>query len=448
MQTNKTNILIVTIISICLMACQEFLDSKPRLDLEVPESLDELLALLSAEQRMNQGALIDIIASDDFYHTREFIESQDNPLYFNAYKRLLTPDMYADAIQPEWTTLYTQIYTANFCLQQLELTTRTAENGSDWDFVKGFALFTRAYAYSELLKVFAAKPSPQTELQISIPLVLKADINTIEEFAPLGKVYSQIFMDLEEAAPLLPDTPGIRTRGSKSAVHALAARVYLSMNEFTKALKHIDESLKIDNTLMDFNSLNPALNFPVGLGSPEYVYYKFSGTYSQLNSNPEARIDTLLYRSYEENDLRKTVYFFINPAGNINFKGQFTGRSNYFTGLSVSESLLIKAECEARLGNMEAAFETLNTLLESRYMSGTFEPFNPSDFEDPLGFILWERRKELLFRGLRWSDLKRYLGDRKEFFPLKRVLDNQIIEMDRSPEAFVFPIPQEEFTNR
>lgn len=245
MKTNILNLIVISALSCLLFSCDDFLDSKPRLELEVPENLDELRALLSNEQRMNEGAVIDMIASDDFYHTKDFIDSQDNPLYFNAYKRFLTPDMYGDAIQPEWTILYSQIYTSNFCLQQINNIPRTSGNAIEWDQVKGIALFKRAYAYSELLKIFAPILTEQTSGVESIPLVLIADINSIESFTTLEKIYEQLFIDLLEAEPLLNDIPDIRTRASKSSVYALKARVYLSINEFEKALREIDKSLAI-----------------------------------------------------------------------------------------------------------------------------------------------------------------------------------------------------------
>ncbi|GAB2612152.1 RagB/SusD family nutrient uptake outer membrane protein [Belliella aquatica] len=430
-------------------SCDDFLDKKPNLSLEIPESLDELEALMSAENQINQGGVSDILASDDFFHTEQALQTESNEQYVNTYLRNFIPEMYGDRIMPEWTIYYGKIYVANFCLQQIDNINRTQTNASQFDRIKGNAFFLRAYAYSELLKIFTPQYSEARLDESSIPLVLDTDINTIKDFAPLGLIYTQIFEDLDQAEILLPTIPEIRTRGSKSGVNALKARVYLTMKAYDKALDAVEKSLAIDNQLIDFNTLNPGLNLPiVPVGNQEIIFYYISGTYRLLSYNPECRVNLDLYYNYDENDLRKRIYFFRNSAGNINYKGHFTGRTNFFTGLSVSENLLIKAECAARLGDMEKAFDALNELLSSRFSTEEFIPISASEFNDPLGKILLERRKELVFRGRRWSDLKRFLGERQEDFPLTRLLGDTLIEMDESPEAFVFPIPLEENTNR
>src|SRR5690606_39919502 len=98
-----------------------------------------------------------------------------------------------------------------------------------------------------------------------------------------------------------------------------------------------------------------------------------------------------------------------NGNGSYGFKGGYTGASNnaFFVGLTTSELLLIQAECYARANHIDLALEALNRLLEHRYERETFVPYSAIDQEDCIKLVLAERRKELLFRGVRWSDLKR-----------------------------------------
>src|SRR5690606_36483702 len=66
----------------------------------------------------------------------------------------------------------------------------------------------------------------------------------------------------------------------------------------------------------------------------------------------------------------------------------------------------------------------LNRLLETRWQVGTYVPFHADNQEDALRSILGERRKELIFRGVRWSDLRRLNRDERFSTTLIRVIDD------------------------
>jgi hypothetical protein len=68
---------------------------------------------------------------------------------------------------------------------------------------------------------------------------------------------------------------------------------------------------------------------------------------------------------------------------------------------------LIRAEAYARQNKTDLALADLNLLLSKRFKSGQFTPITNTDAKQALKLILMERRKELMFRTLRWSDLKR-----------------------------------------
>jgi hypothetical protein len=72
---------------------------------------------------------------------------------------------------------------------------------------------------------------------------------------------------------------------------------------------------------------------------------------------------------------------------------------------------LTRAECYARTGDKDKAMDDLNKLLENRWYTGTYTYQTAATSDEALTKVLEERRKELLMRGLRWSDLRRLNKD-------------------------------------
>src|SRR5690606_30449669 len=129
------------------------------------------------------------------------------------------------------------------------------------------------------------------------------------------------------------------------------------------------------------------------------------------NLRASTLIDTSLIEEYHEDDKRRTVFFAQNTEGKW-MKQRFNNLVNLcFAGLDADEQILIRAECYARNGQVRLALDDLNYLLVNRFIENGYAPYESTDKEEALHWILTERRKELVFRGLRWSDLKRLNRD-------------------------------------
>ncbi len=63
----------------------------------------------------------------------------------------------------------------------------------------------------------------------------------------------------------------------------------------------------------------------------------------------------------------------------------------------------------------------LNTLLIKRWAAGTFIPVTADNVEEALSIILAERRKELVFRGRRWLDIKRLNKEGKNIVLMRNI---------------------------
>ncbi|MHB1921118.1 MAG: RagB/SusD family nutrient uptake outer membrane protein, partial [Chitinophagaceae bacterium] len=235
-----------------------------------------------------------------------------------------------------------------------------------WDNAKGSALFYRAFSFYQLAQVFAPpfqKSSSTTDL--GIPLRMQADVNEKIHRATLQQTYDQIISDLQAAQPLLPVTPLYKTRPSKPAVFALLARVYQTMQNYGQAFLYSDSCLQLDPTLMDYNSLDSSATYPIQRFNPEVIFENTIISNLILNI-AFGRIDSTLYQSFSGNDLRKSIFFeTLDTLGGHEFRGTYSGTPGYFfAGLATDEMYLIRAECFARMGNVPAAMNDLNTLLQ------------------------------------------------------------------------------------
>ena len=153
-----------------------------------------------------------------------------------------------------------------------------------------------------------------------------------------------------------------------------------------------------------------------------------------------AIVDTLLYRSYSVNDLRKTVFYENNGKTWKGSYNTYQGPPSIFDGLSTNEIYLIRAESRIRNGNLSGGLDFLNTLLRKRYKTGSFTDLTAATAADALNLVLIERRKELPFRGLRWTDLRR-LNREGANITLKRILSGVSYTLPPNDPRWVLLIP-------
>jgi hypothetical protein len=100
---------------------------------------------------------------------------------------------------------------------------------------------------------------------------------------------------------------------------------------------------------------------------------------------------------------------------------------------------LIRAEASARTNNVNAAMNDLNKLLESRYIYGQFVPLTASSGAEALSMVLLERKKSLIRRGLRWTDIRRLNNESPNSIHAQRNVDNQTYPLPQKPYLLLLP---------
>lgn len=423
---------------------KDWVDAKPDKALVVPTSIVDLQAIVDNDMIMNSGyAAYSDIGSDDYYVSFPNWQSASNAQERNAY--IWNAEIFANEPSFDWINLYQRVFYCNVALEGIAKIKPDANELASWNNVKGSALFFRAFTFFEIAQLFAPVYNSATAAtDPGIVLKLNPDVNEPVTRASVKNSYDKIVEDLIQAKSLLPVTPTYKTRPSQPAVSALLSRVYLSMGRYQDALIESNNCLQQYNTLIDYNTLTLTAARPFALFNAEVILHTTMAAYSILQLSSRAKVDTLLYRSYDDNDLRKRAFFTVSAPNNIVFKGNYSGGIARFGGISVNEVLLNRAEANARTGQTQAAMNDLNALLSKRWRSGFYTTITASDANDALQIIARERKKELLFRGLRWNDLRRFNRDNNLAVTITRNLNGTIYQLPPNDRKYVYPIPPDE----
>ncbi|WEK37545.1 MAG: RagB/SusD family nutrient uptake outer membrane protein [Candidatus Pseudobacter hemicellulosilyticus] len=429
-------------------ACKKsFLDKKPNNNLSIPNTLASLQAMLDNQDIMKSGPSLGELSTDDYQMDYTEWNNQSSVYTRNLY--VWAPDIFEGTIDDyvkDYKVPYTAILTANIVLDQLGTIQRTTENQTEWDKIKGSALFLRAFIEHQLAEVFALPYDESADSSVlGIVLRRTSNVNVSSVRATLVNTYKQILQDAQEAANLMPEEFPARNlnRGSKVAALALVARVNLAMRRYEAAGLAADQALSIKSSLIDYNTLDTTVAMPFTRYNVENIFYAQMVDCDPLiyvSYSTGYSVDTLLYRSYAKNDLRKSLFYQWN--GNYINRKRFYSEAITFNGLATDELYLIRAESFARAGNLSAAMNDLNALMQTRWVHGTFVPYTAASAVEALSLILMERRKELTGRGIRWSDIRR-LNKEGYNITLKRVLNGKEYLLPPNDRRYALPFPPE-----
>jgi starch-binding outer membrane protein, SusD/RagB family len=454
-KNRESIILYLFIVSLALYSgCKKWLEKPQNNQLAIPVSLTELQALLDDKENLNDNSTPSMLeaSADDYF----LLQSEYNVL--SAIHSRIAPynwDMDPYNNENDWKSCYYPVYVANLCLQQIEKIQKTYLNASAWNNIKGSAHFLRAYFFLELVWTYSKAYDKATSKEdLGIALRLTSDINEKSVRANLEQSYQQIISDAKAAIDLLPDRSIHSLRPSKVAAYGLLARTFLSMRDYENAYRYSDLALGIYDKLINYNNDSDIIG-DFTLRTPPFLKYnKEIIFYTMMNSiHPSylpsyAKIDSLLYATYDSIDLRKEAFFFLDNKYCF-FKGTYAfSQQDQFSGIATDELWLIRAECLARIGgadkkgDKDGALNDLNTLLRNRYKQAKFVPVSAINADEALAIILLERRKELLMRGLRWADLKR-LNKEGANKTITRMINGQIVILPPNDNRYAQPLPNE-----
>lgn len=328
-----------------------------------------------------------------------------------------------------WNDLYKRIGVCNMVISLIdEQPERKAGDAMEKERIKGEAYFLRGAYYFLLVNLYGKPYVPATaDSDLGVPVKLTEFIEDIEfERVSLNAVYAQVLNDLENAEHFLAG------KSRKSIYHAnltatnlLQSRVYLYMQNWSKAAEYAGKVLKAQSSLLDLSTKEPGDDC-LYKDSPETIFSMGGYTIASAFADnigwlsydevpPTYLVSKDMRQLYEADDLRKPLYIGEAEqfgASNVFRKvnGQKSKLNNYCTVsssflLRTPEAYLTYAEAMAFDGNENEARKTLDSFLKTRMESSSAVTESGNDLID---LIRNERAREFLLEGHRWFDLRRY----------------------------------------
>ncbi len=453
-----------------LSGCNEkkFLDVLPR-GTVIAKTANDFRALLDAADNekfqyslTQTGGMADILSDDVSLDSASWNLWQNQLGHFRGLFTFENVVWDNDQLEEDrnWKIPYYINSTTTIVLEEIE---KVTDNIALKNQLIAEAKVHRAYAYLTLVNTYAKAYNPATaSTDPGVPIITKP-----AELPPLirnsvGEVYEYILNDLLSAIESLPENAdNYKHRPTKVSAYAILARTYLYMGDFENARLYSDKSLQIHNFLYDFNTeftgAYPYYNKFNGLShntDQEIILHKTSikglRTYQYMIIDPGSFNEiypgyTLNGTTYTNNDLRRTLWFYgWNASVNslsfpyLKYYGNFPtyrykvdgnlSDAAYNQPITTGEMFVTRAEANARLGNLQAALDDINTLAEKRHKTGTYVQLTLAGLgnnqENVIEESLNERRRELYGKDLRLFDIKRlhmpvihYLGSMKISVP-------------------------------
>ena len=438
--------------SLALGCGKEFLDIKRDSNQVVPTNIKDYLAILNRREILENHRILSFIGTDEYYYeTYSDLVARSNFTPF--HRRAYTWDreiFEVDEQLRDWNKCYENIMYANLALDVEKLQPKPDEE-MEWKRTVVAARFHRAWKFYQLAQQFC---EPYTENSSStglgLPLRTDYDVSVKYSRSSLKEVYDLILDDLHKAEEIgLESELNIYLPG-KLAVKAFLARVYLQIGNYERAEHYAVSVLGEKSDLVDYNGLTKTLSSyydsqfnTLGKNNPAIIFYSFQSVDGIISET--MKMDTTFVKSFQEEDLRKKIYFFDREDGSKLYVGGY-GVSRMFTGLSTEEMMLIRAECLVRRGEHQHAKDALQPLLKARFENATVS-IEIDERDDVLGWVLAERKKELYMRGILWDDARR-LNAKGEFqTTFKRNLDGEEYVLPPNDKRWTWPIPINEIIN-
>ncbi|MCX2584447.1 RagB/SusD family nutrient uptake outer membrane protein [Pedobacter sp. MR22-3] len=307
--------------------------------------------------------------------------------------------------------------------------------------LKAEAMAQRAFTNFQLVNYFTRPYNASTAgSDPGFPIIKTADITvaTFDRGTVQGN-YDFMISDLTEAIANLPVQSAVQTRISKGAAEAMLGKIYLFMGKYNEALTMLNKAftdmaaMKTPPTLYDYNVTmasggsflpidpyyGPNSPFTNASDTKESLWavFTYAGTYGG-NQFPTdfLTIPSKTIGLFSANDWRLKFYSNLRSDQKTEIPGGRLQRTNLKfirIGVELPDLILLRAEAEARTGNLSGAVADVTTLRTHRIPAA--EAAVPASVTTDnvalVKFIIEERIREFAVEGHHWFDMRRLSTD-------------------------------------
>lgn len=457
-QKSVMSVLALSIV-LSLGSCEKYVDIKTQGQL-TPGTIENYRYLLNNTQVFEAAPSISDMASDDLEiqdgsaQQLSLASSDYNGYYRRAYQ--WSAEIYPIDNQyhkdDSWGGLYNSIAYANTVIS--EVPDASDGTSADKEQLIAEAKIHRASAYLMLVNTYSKPYQQETaNTDLGVPLVLRPSTEQPLNRGTVAQVYTAIIDDILSATSALPAQQQYSTLPSKASAYGLLARTYLYMNRYDDANTAADQALSFNNKLIDLTKISTStiIDYPLRVSNPEILLSKIPVNGISAYTPTAFRLSKELLALFDNADQRYNL--FTVPGTTISTWEVYDGRYYYLdylknegrnVGPSVPEMFLIKAEAAARNNQAAAAMDLVNQLRSKRILTTGIVKLTASNAQDALIKVIEERRREFMFRMLRWWDMRRLKNETRFQKTYTRTFGGAISTLSPDSDRYVFRIAQYE----
>lgn len=435
--------------------CSDYLDNVPKGE-KIPTTLEDFTNLMGDEYTNHREDVTQavILLNDRFVNSSSLS-------YYPLWKANYFWDESVDRIKEnkaDETTYYNgyaAISTANLVIENAPSATGAE---ADKAIAVAQAKILRARKYFTLVNYYSKTYNPSTAATDGgVPYITSAAVGAAWSQPSVQTVYDNILKDIDEALPNLPERSQNVLYADKATGYAFAARVYLQMQQYDKALENAREALSRNDKLFDwvefYNNNSSVLGNPTvyqTISSPmghDFVEnYTFSHG-SSSNQGSENQVTIARAAAFEQGDAQFMSRWKLRTVGsdtyyNSNLRGYFNKG-----GLTTTEVYLIEAECLARLGNISDAMDIVNKVRKMRILPAIYQPLTAASVADAVKAVIKVKANALIQTIVPFCDARRLNLDPTYAQTLSKQEGGTTYTLLPTSEMWTMPFPQGAVSN-